>query len=255
MNAHIDSLVRRLADGERLELKFFWGHSGTGVGPWILSQWYPAPFSFEGVTYVTAEHWMMAQKALLFDDAASARAIVAADSPGAAKALGRRVKDFDDETWEAARYAIVVTGNVLKFRQNPPLAKWLDETGDVVLVEASPQDAIWGIGAAASHESAQTPATWRGQNLLGFALGEARDRLRRFPTPRMPEDALVPPWVRYPTEHPHSAFWRMGAGEEYAMALDERWESLTPDERIELELLHPATGAWSGWYAMSAEAT
>lgn len=254
MNQHISALVQRMADGERVKFKFFWGHTGAGVGPWMLSQWYPAPFVFEEITYATAEHWMMAQKALLFDDSDSARAIVAANSPGAAKALGRSVKDFDEEAWEAARYAIVVTGSVLKFRQNPPLAKWLDETGDMVLVEASPNDAIWGIGAAASDPSAQQPATWKGQNLLGFALGEARDRLRRFPHPSMPDAALVPPWVRYPGEHPYSAFWRMGAGEEYAMALDESWSSLTPDERIEIELVYPAAGAWSGWYSMSSDA-
>ena len=93
MNPHIDALTRRIASGERLKFKFFWGHTGSGVGPWILSQWFPAPFTFDGVTYATAEHWMMAQKALLFGASDSAGAIVAASSPGAAKALGRRVSD------------------------------------------------------------------------------------------------------------------------------------------------------------------
>jgi ribA/ribD-fused uncharacterized protein len=248
MNHHINALVRRMADGEALKFKPFWGHSGSGLGPWILSQWYPAPFSADGNTYQTAEHWMMAQKALLFADAASAREIIAANSPGAAKALGRGVQDFDEETWEQARYAIVVTGNVLKFRQNPPLAKWLDETGDVVLVEASPQDRIWGIGMSATDPGAKNPAAWKGQNLLGFALGEARDRLRRFPRPAMPDGALTPPWVEFPDHHRYSAFWRMGAGEAYVTALRESWESLTADQRIEIELVYPAAGAWSGWY-------
>jgi hypothetical protein len=31
-------------------------------------------------------------------------------------------------------------------------------------------------------------------------------------------------------------------------ALRESWESLTADQRIEIELVYPATGAWSGWY-------
>ncbi|MCB9656035.1 MAG: NADAR family protein [Sandaracinaceae bacterium] len=248
MNAHIDALNRRIDDGQKVKFKYFWGHTGTGPGPWALSQWYPAPFTFEGMTYRTAEHWMMAQKALLFDDAASAAAILAADSPGKAKALGRAVKDFDDETWEAARYAIVVTGNVLKFRQNPELGAWLDTTGDVVLVEASPRDAIWGIGLGADDPAAHSPKTWRGQNLLGFALGEARARLRQFPAPRMPVGALPPPWVRFPEEHRYSAFWRMGAGEDYMRALSESWSALTPAQRVEIELVHPATGGWSGWY-------
>src|SRR5699024_9947306 len=52
-------------------------------------------------------------------------------------------------------------------------------TGDSVLVEASPYDAIWGIRLLASSPEAQDPMKWRGQNLLGFALMEVRDELRR----------------------------------------------------------------------------
>ncbi|TGP15610.1 DUF1768 domain-containing protein, partial [Mesorhizobium sp. M1D.F.Ca.ET.234.01.1.1] len=47
-----------------------------------------------------------------------------------------------------------------------------------VLVEASPVDRIWGIGLAADDEKAANPLLWRGENLLGFALMQARDRLR-----------------------------------------------------------------------------
>jgi len=43
--------------------------------------------------------------------------------------------------------------------------------------EASPLDLVWGIGLAAADERAQDPQRWRGLNLLGFALMEARERL------------------------------------------------------------------------------
>ena len=46
-----------------------------------------------------------------------------------------------------------------------------------MLVEASPLDRIWGIGLAADSEFAEVPSRWRGLNLLGFALMEARARL------------------------------------------------------------------------------
>lgn len=42
-----------------------------------------------------------------------------------------------------------------------------------------PADPVWGTGLAADHEYAENPNYWRGQNLLGFALLEARDRLRK----------------------------------------------------------------------------
>lgn len=39
-------------------------------------------------------------------------------------------------------------------------------------------DRVWGIGLAARDEGADDPERWRGPNLLGFALMEARERLR-----------------------------------------------------------------------------
>jgi ribA/ribD-fused uncharacterized protein len=62
--------------------------------------------------------------------------------------------------------------------QHPDLREFLLGTGDRVLVEASPQDRIWGIGLAADDERASVPEQWLGLNLLGFALMEVRHRLR-----------------------------------------------------------------------------
>lgn len=59
------------------------------------------------------------------------------------------------------------------------LKKILLATGDSVLVEASSYDAIWGIKMASNDENATNPLKWRGSNLLGFALMEVRDELRR----------------------------------------------------------------------------
>ena len=47
-----------------------------------------------------------------------------------------------------------------------------------MLVEASPYDRIWGIGLAQEDACSRNPLSWRGENLLGFALMEARDALR-----------------------------------------------------------------------------
>ncbi|WP_376717650.1 NADAR domain-containing protein [Labrys neptuniae] len=37
---------------------------------------------------------------------------------------------------------------------------------------------MWGIGLAGDDERAGNPLLWRGENLLGFALMQARDHLR-----------------------------------------------------------------------------
>jgi ribA/ribD-fused uncharacterized protein len=120
---------------------------------------------------------MMAQKARLFADDDGLAAVLAARSPGAAKAAGRKVRGFDEVRWAQARYSIVVVGNLAKFTQHADLREFLTATGRKVLVEASPLDRIWGIGMAATNPAAHRPSAWRGANLLGFALMDVRDQL------------------------------------------------------------------------------
>ena len=120
----------------------------------------------------------MAEKARLFGDEVTLTKILSAKNPGAAKAFGREVRNFDGETWDKEKFEIVVKGNVHKFSQNPELKAFLIGTGSRVLVEASPVDKIWGIGLEQNHEHADNPLKWKGENLLGFALMAARDRIQ-----------------------------------------------------------------------------
>ncbi|WP_190201649.1 NADAR family protein [Streptomyces djakartensis] len=176
------ALIRADRAGAKIRYLHFWGHRPRPdgrIGASCLSQWWPAPFSVDGVEYATAEHWMMAGKARLFEDPVAERAVLAAAHPAEAKRAGRLVRGFDEEIWERERFRIVVEGSVHKFAAHPELRGFLLSTGDRVLVEASPVDRVWGIGLAADDEAASDPARWRGPNLLGFALMEARERLRR----------------------------------------------------------------------------
>ena len=171
--------------GKPLNYLLFWGHQPErdgSVGKSCFSQWWPSAFTVEGVTgppvrYLTAEHWMMAEKARLFNDEATLTNILVARTPGEAKKLGRQVRGFVPAVWEAACFSIVVTGTVHKFSQHPDLARYLQHTGNRVLVEASPVDAIWGIGLAQDDPAALDPTRWQGSNLLGFALMQVRDQL------------------------------------------------------------------------------
>ena len=88
----VDQLLGFLRDGGQPDFLTFWGHRpppSGGVGKGCFSQWWPVTFTVDGVTYQSAEHYMMAAKALLFDDAETAERIRQAPHPGAAKALGR----------------------------------------------------------------------------------------------------------------------------------------------------------------------
>ena len=172
----LDALRRSIAAGRSFDYHFFYGHRREPDG--VFSQWWPCGFEVEGQRYATAEQFMMAGKARLFGDADALAAIVAEPAPAACKRLGRRVRGFDEQTWAHARFDLVVEGNLAKFGQSDRLGSILLATGDDILVEASPTDRVWGIGLAASSPLARDPATWRGLNLLGFALVKTRALLR-----------------------------------------------------------------------------
>lgn len=177
-----ESLVRAWNEGARPEFLMFWGRKGfdtSSIGPYVFSQWHFSDFEIDGQVYPTAEHWMMSQKALAMGDYNTHRAILASAGPEEAKTLGRQVKNWDQAKWDARKFEAVVEGNVAKFGQDSALREYILGTGDVVLVEASPHDRIWGIGLRREDSRSKDPNTWNGQNLLGFALMEARDRLRK----------------------------------------------------------------------------
>lgn len=173
-------LIAALDAGHSFQYLCFWGHKQPptqAVTASCLSQWFPSPFTADGRTFQTAEHYMMWRKATLFGDPAAADRILQAPDPGKAKALGRTVRGFDEAVWTQRRAEVVAQGNVLKFGQHPALRAFLLATAPQVLVEASPVDRIWGIGLSAQDPDATQPHRWRGLNLLGFALMEARAAL------------------------------------------------------------------------------
>lgn len=174
-----ETLIEFINHGNRAKYIFFWGHRQhkSEVSKSCFSQWYESPFEFNQIVYPTAEHYMMAEKARLFEDRESLRQIIAAKNPGEAKRLGRGIQGFDDSHWVEHRLQIVIEGNLAKFGQHPALKEYLINTQNRVLVEASPQDRIWGIGLAVDHPAAENPNLWKGLNLLGFALMEVRERL------------------------------------------------------------------------------
>ncbi|KXX69033.1 NADAR family protein [Flammeovirga sp. SJP92] len=177
-NYSLEWLQNKVNNNESVKYLFFWGHTKSKnqeVGNFCFSQWFESDFEVDGITFKSTEHWMMAQKAKLFNDTEIYDQIINCNKPGEAKALGRKVRNFDESLWKQHRYEIVTKGNIYKFTQNPALGQYLLSTQSRVLVEASPVDTIWGIGLTKDSESANDVNSWRGLNLLGFALMETRD--------------------------------------------------------------------------------
>ncbi|WP_196887622.1 NADAR family protein [Aureivirga sp. CE67] len=181
-NYNLEWLKNTTEENTPLKYLFFWGHSkkknDNSLGKYCLSQWFKRDFSVDGITYKSTEHWMMAEKAKLFEDDKIYQKIIQCTSPGEAKTLGRKVRNFEEKKWLENRYEIVVKGNFHKFSQNNDLKEYLLNTKERVIVEASPVDTIWGIGLSVDSSNIQNIEKWRGLNLLGFALMEVRDQLR-----------------------------------------------------------------------------
>jgi ribA/ribD-fused uncharacterized protein len=175
-----DWLIEKQEEGESFKFIYFWGNENkyNEVGKFCFSQWFESHFVVENITYKTSEHWMMAQKAKLFNDQSTFNKIISCDKPGEAKELGRQVVNFDAEIWEKNRFEIVKTGNVYKFTQNNKIGEYLVKTGNRILVEASPVDIIWGNGLSYDSKDIENVSEWRGLNLLGFALMEVRELLK-----------------------------------------------------------------------------
>lgn len=158
---------------ENKKYTFFWQTESP------FSQWHSSHFVIDGVPFKTAEHYMMWKKAIMFGDIQIAEEVLITKHPRDVKALGRKVKGFVKEDWEDVCQQVVYDGNYAKFTQNEKLLKSLMDTGDTLLVEASPYDAIWGIGLNEADAKKTPESKWPGTNWLGIALTKLREELKK----------------------------------------------------------------------------
>lgn len=158
---------------------FFWGHTehGSKVTKACLSNFYPCEFEFNDKMFNFSEQCFMYQKALLFNDFGVAEQILNETDVRTIKALGRKVKDFDNELWDKHKEDFMYNACYAKFSQNAELRDFLLGTGNSEIVEASPVDSIWGIGFS-SDRAMENIDKW-GQNLLGKTLMKVRAELRK----------------------------------------------------------------------------
>lgn len=145
----------------------------------LESNFYSHPFEHDGVTLPTAEHHLMRQKALLMSDERVARKIEDAQTPRAAKLLGRKVRPWNQARWDTKCDEVMEDILVSKFTSSKRMTDYLlGIVGD--FYEASPRDQIWGIGISvkdAENGVAHKPGC---KNKLGQALNRARVRIENM---------------------------------------------------------------------------
>lgn len=132
-----------------------------------FSNFYPAAFIIENVTYKNVEQYFQASKATLANDIDSFKKIMGTSNPVLAKRYGRAVKDLNVEDWNLLRDEIMLNGVREKFKQNVNLAVMLEGTGTFPIAEVSPRDYYWGTGRSN-----------KGLNKLGNILMKVRDEIK-----------------------------------------------------------------------------
>ena len=171
-----DKWRRKYIDMERVINPVFFWKTNEKYG--FLSNWYQSSFEVDGVTYKDSEQYMMAQKALLFDDVDTYKKILNANTPEEYKKLGRQITPYVDEKWAAVRKDVCKRGVMAKFMQNEDIRTKILSTENRPIFEASPLDSIWGIGVDEATASKMNIDEFQGQNLLGKLLMEVRDEIR-----------------------------------------------------------------------------
>lgn len=127
---------------------------------YFLSNFYPAPVTYEGITYQNNEAAFQAQKVLDIEE----RKKFASLNPSEAKKKGRHVKLRPD--WEEVKAQIMYKICYEKFNQNEDIGEKLVCTANQELEEGNTWgDRIWGTVDGV------------GENLLGKILMAVRDQL------------------------------------------------------------------------------
>ena len=145
---------------------------------------------FDGHKFNSSEAVFMYQKAMLFGDTEVAGKIVETDNDSsfetlfkrctAVKRLGRQVRGFVQETWDAECYGMMYKAIECKAEYDLEFRRLLLSPvyAGMTFAEATHRDMVWATGLGINQSMELGRAGWKGQNLLGKALTELRNKLR-----------------------------------------------------------------------------
>ena len=191
-NIHPDKLksLWKNLKGEQNVIGFY-SHNSTNPYPSFSNFYQHSPFPFTipswcgsmanmHVDIDFSEKAIMLCKSSLMGDSETFIKILNAKTPQQAKKLGRQVTPFDDTIWKNNVCQIAKEVITCKFMKVEGLAKILLSTEDSLIAEATTRDKFWGIGINTNHNDVSYPERWKGNNILGWALMEARNTLNSY---------------------------------------------------------------------------
>lgn len=147
----------------------------------FLSLNWAIELEFNGTMYNSAKQALAAEIAKGFNDQENLQRIMTAESP---QEITYQLSDVPGESdanepkWNDLTKRLLYDINIVKFNQYPELAGRLLETKNAQLGAYIPDDNLLGIGISLDNVQSLNPVNWTGQNLLGKALMDIRQKIR-----------------------------------------------------------------------------
>ena len=144
----------------------FWQSPSCLLSRWSLS------ISVDGVSHSCAEQYMIAEKALLFQDEGAVGLITPSPDPRAHKRIGRSVWVISTPLFR------IGSGKTAPFTHEiAAMKQHILSTTTNGMAEASPRDPLWGWVFGQTTPSPRL-RRWGGKQLFGIAFSGVRDAIR-----------------------------------------------------------------------------
>jgi ribA/ribD-fused uncharacterized protein len=147
----------------------------------FLSLKWVVEIEFNGTMYNSAQQALYAEIAKSFNDQDNLNKIMLAESPDEIDYSLDDVPgdgDVNEPKWNDLTKQLIYDINITKFNQYPELANRLLETKNAQLGAYVPDDTLIGIGISLDNVQSKNPINWTGQNILGKALMDIREKIR-----------------------------------------------------------------------------
>lgn len=147
----------------------------------FLSLKWAVEIEFNNTMYNSVEQAIAAELAKTFNDQENLEKIMLADTPYEVNYNLDNVPgdyDINETKWNDTTKQLIYDINIAKFNQYPELSARLLETKMAVLGAYIPNDNLIGIGISIDNIQSKNPLNWTGQNLLGKALMDIREKIR-----------------------------------------------------------------------------
>ncbi len=187
-----------LADASSGKIVILFAEPETNDYGFLSLKW-AVQIEYNGTMYNSVHQAIAAEIAKSFNDQNNLQKIMMAESPDEVIYSLDNVpggSELNEAKWNDLTKQLLYDINIIKFNQYPELAGRLLETKNAVLGAYLPNDNLIGIGLSLDNIQSQNPNNWTGQNLLGKALMNIRDKIRSdreiAQTQQIQQTAFVP---------------------------------------------------------------